>query len=127
MKHHVYTKLFINYVMKNVQIKALTATIKQIVAHVFNAMLWRTKDSLNQPNIYWIPPLLRCCSKCWRYNGNHGIKKSLPSGAYILREDDFLYVLAEKTLHDLLFHEKSERQVLQVRGDIDTEHLWKDL
>lgn len=41
-------------------------------------------------------------------------------------EDAFLYALVEKTLHDLLFHEKSEMQVLQVNGDIYTEHLWKD-
>ena len=59
-------------------------------------------------------------------SGIHGIKKSMPSRAYILMEDAFLYALVEKTLHDLLFHEKSEMQVLQVNGDIYTEHLWKD-
>lgn len=33
------TKLFISYVMKSVQIKALKDTIKQIDAHVFTEML----------------------------------------------------------------------------------------
>ena len=68
----------------------------------------------------------RCCSWSWRYNGNHRVKKPLPSRAYILMEDAFLYILVGKTLCDLLFHEKSETQVLQVNGDIYTEHLRKD-